>query len=95
MTIQERLRTWKAPNFIPVEGHPMLEAADRIDADETLMRNALEALEWEYGGEPCGGQAAINALRKRLEKQCQHNWFSFGASDVITCTLCGKQEVEA
>ena len=30
--VSQRLREWKAPNYIPVEGHPMLEAADIIDA---------------------------------------------------------------
>jgi hypothetical protein len=41
--------------------------AAKIKADEAMMREALDALEWEQGGEPCGGQDAINALKRRLK----------------------------
>jgi DNA recombination-dependent growth factor C len=60
MTLQERLCN-------NPKNSDCLEAADRIDADEALMRQALEALEWELCGH-FGGQAAINALRARLEQ---------------------------
>ena len=44
----ERLRTWKAPSFIPVEGHPMLEAADFIEqqaAENAKLDNEVDRLE--------------------------------------------------
>jgi hypothetical protein len=59
------------------------EAADRIAADEALLRQALEALQWvvEQGGGPkcehesgnavcfCKENAAIAAITQRLEKK--------------------------
>jgi hypothetical protein len=55
-----------------VNARAALEAAlDEVlaerDTDEAQMREALDALEWEQGGEPCGGQDAINALKRRLK----------------------------
>jgi len=42
-----RLRSWKTPSFIPVEGHPMLEAADALEALQ-----AENARLWEEREEP-------------------------------------------
>jgi hypothetical protein len=41
-------------------------AAAAVLADEALMRECLEALQWEVGGEPCNGQQIINKLKARL-----------------------------
>jgi hypothetical protein len=41
-------------------------AAAAVLADEALMRECLEALQWEIGGEPCNGQQVINKLKARL-----------------------------
>jgi hypothetical protein len=41
-------------------------AAAAVLADEALMRECLEALQWEIGGEPCNGQQVITKLKARL-----------------------------
>jgi len=51
---------------------PQAEKQPLSEADEALMRQALEALEWEISGyskdgEPDNTSAAITALRARLE----------------------------
>ena len=43
------------------------QAAALLRAQDALLRQALEALEWEVGGEPCGAQQAINAIKEALK----------------------------
>jgi hypothetical protein len=65
MKRQDLIRSLR--NFSPDDTLERVAAADALEADEALLRQALEALEFEYGGEPCGTHEAITALRARLE----------------------------
>ena len=43
--------------------------------DREAMKMALEALEWCLGGEPCGGEDAVRALKERLAQPEQWEQF--------------------
>lgn len=43
------------------------QAAALLRTQDALLQQALEALEWDFGGEPCGTQQAINAIKEHLK----------------------------
>ena len=48
---------------------------------EKAARQALEALEFEFGGEPCGTWDAITALREALAKQAEQEPLGYVIDD--------------
>ena len=72
----ERLRTWKAPSFIPVEGHPMLEAADFIEQQAAEIERVKEL--WEIDQIESSEQRTkihlLQATLSAMEKQEPVAW---------------------
>ena len=63
-----RLRK-RAPYWNVIDAQNMLDAADRIEADEALLRQALEAFDSMYGRKPERVEKVVAALRARLDNK--------------------------